>query len=62
MLTLLIDYMHVIKTAPTNLQMYGMCAKDTSVALRLANGTNINAQPDFTGGWSPGSDVGRYTT
>ncbi|KAL6788689.1 laminarinase [Trichoderma sp. SZMC 28012] len=56
------DYMHVIKTAPTNLQMYGMCAKDTSVALRLANGTNINAQPDFTGGWSPGSDVGRYTT
>ncbi|PTB72274.1 glycoside hydrolase family 55 protein [Trichoderma longibrachiatum ATCC 18648] len=56
------DYMHVIKTTPSNLQMYGMCSKDTKVALRLGNGTDINAQDGFTGGWSPGGDVGRYTT
>ncbi|KAL6900487.1 glycoside hydrolase family 55 protein [Trichoderma evansii] len=56
------DYMHFISATPTNLQMYGMCSKDTSVALRLGDGTNINAQPDFTGGWNPGADIGRYTS
>lgn len=54
--------MHFISSTPTNLQMYGMCSKDTSVALRLGDGTKINAQPDFTGGWSPGADIGRYTS
>ncbi|UKZ83929.1 hypothetical protein TrVFT333_011744 [Trichoderma virens FT-333] len=56
------DYMHVVKTTPTNLQMYGMCSKDTKVAIRLGTGVDINAQDGFTGGWSPGGDVGRYTT
>lgn len=56
------DYMHFISSTPTNLQMYGMCSKDTSIALRLGDGTEINAQPDFTGGWSPGADIGRYTS
>ncbi|KAL7931284.1 glycoside hydrolase family 55 protein [Trichoderma chlorosporum] len=56
------DYMHVIKTTPSNLQMYGMCSKDTKVALRLGTGTDIDAQNGFTGGWSPGGDVGRYTS
>ncbi|KAM0247909.1 hypothetical protein ACHAQJ_009656 [Trichoderma viride] len=56
------DYMHVISSTPTNLQMYGMCSKDTAVALRLGDGTDINAQDGFTGGWSPGGDIGRYTS
>ncbi|KAG6009657.1 hypothetical protein E4U21_001721 [Claviceps maximensis] len=55
-------YMHYIAQTPKNLQAYGLCAKDTSVALRLGNGTDIPAQGGFSGGWSPGSDIGRYTT
>ncbi|QUC18266.1 uncharacterized protein UV8b_02507 [Ustilaginoidea virens] len=55
-------YMHYISQTPKNLQAYGLCAKDTSVALRLGDGTEIQAQDGFSGGWSPGSDVGRYTT
>ncbi|KAG5995415.1 hypothetical protein E4U52_008344 [Claviceps spartinae] len=55
-------YMHYISQTPINLQAYGLCAKDTSVALRLGNGTDIMAQDGFSGGWSPGSDIGRYTT
>ncbi|KAG6165947.1 hypothetical protein E4U34_007424 [Claviceps purpurea] len=55
-------YMHYISQTPINLQAYGLCAKDTSVALHLGNGTDILAQDGFSGGWSPGSDIGRYTT
>ncbi|KAG6040336.1 hypothetical protein E4U41_000893 [Claviceps citrina] len=55
-------YMHYIAQTPKNLQAYGLCAKDTSVALRLGNGTEIQAQGGFSGSWSPGSDIGRYTT
>lgn len=55
-------YMHYIAQTPNNLQAYGLCAKDTSVALRLGNGVDVPAQGDFSGGWLPGSDVGRYTT
>ncbi|KAG5937906.1 hypothetical protein E4U59_004109 [Claviceps monticola] len=55
-------YMHYISQTPINLQAYGLCAKDTSVALRLGNGTDVLAQNGFSGGWSPGSDIGRYTT
>ncbi|KAG5985399.1 hypothetical protein E4U55_003627 [Claviceps digitariae] len=55
-------YMHYIAQTPDNLQAYGLCAKDTSVALRLGNGTDIPAPGGFSGGWSPGSDIGRYTT
>ncbi|OAQ64598.1 glycoside hydrolase family 55 protein [Pochonia chlamydosporia 170] len=55
-------YMHYIAKTPKNLQAYGLCAKDTSVALRLGDGTDIQAQNGFTGGWNPGSDIGRYTT
>ncbi|KAG6121657.1 hypothetical protein E4U13_004111 [Claviceps humidiphila] len=55
-------YMHYISQTPINLQAYGLCAKDTSVALRLGNGTDIMPQDGFSGGWSPGSDIGRYTT
>lgn len=62
LLTWLIDYIHYITTNPTNLQMYGMCSKDTKVALHLGDGTDIIAQNGFTGGWNPGGDVGRFTT
>ncbi|KAG6015915.1 hypothetical protein E4U43_004577 [Claviceps pusilla] len=55
-------YMHYIAETPENLQAYGLCAKDTSVALRLGNGTDIPGPGGFSGGWSPGSDIGRYTT
>ncbi|KAK2589625.1 hypothetical protein QQS21_012696 [Conoideocrella luteorostrata] len=55
-------YMHYIAENPKNLQAYGLCAKDTSIALRLGDGTELGAQDGFTGGWNPGSDVGRYTT
>lgn len=54
--------MHYIAQTPKNLNVYGMCAKDTSIALRLGDGTDIQAQNGFTGGWNPGSDIGRYTT
>ncbi|KAK5991277.1 Glucan endo-1,3-beta-glucosidase BGN13.1 [Cladobotryum mycophilum] len=56
------DYIHLIKSTPKNLQMFGMCSKDTRVALRLGDGTDIIANDGFTGGWSPGGDVGRYTS
>ncbi|KAG5925984.1 hypothetical protein E4U42_003762 [Claviceps africana] len=57
------EYMHYIAQTPTNLQAYGLCAKDTTVALRLGNGTDIPARGGgFSGGWEPGSDIGRYTT
>ncbi|KAG5934372.1 hypothetical protein E4U53_000706 [Claviceps sorghi] len=57
------EYMHYIAKTPANLQAYGLCAKDTTVALRLGNGTAIPAQGGgFSGGWAPGSDIGRYTT
>ena len=54
--------MHFISSTPDNLQMYGMCSKDTSTALRLGNGTEIQASEGFSGGWSPGADIGRYTS
>lgn len=54
--------MHYIAETPKNLQAYGLCAKDTSVALRLGDGTEVLAQDGFIGGWIPGSDIGRYTT
>ncbi|GAB0139038.1 hypothetical protein EsDP_00007255 [Epichloe bromicola] len=55
-------HMHYIAETPKNLQAYGLCAKDTSVALRLGDGTEVRAQDGFIGGWIPGSDIGRYTT
>lgn len=55
-------HMHYIAKTPKNLQAYGLCAKDTSVALRLGDGTEVRAQDGFIGGWIPGSDIGRYTT
>lgn len=57
-----LDYIHFINKSPTNLQMFGMCSKDTKVALRLGDGTDIAAEGDFSGGWNPGADIGRYTT
>ena len=57
------NVMHWIAQAPTNLQAFGLCSKDTWATLRLADGTNIQTQPNFQGSWSPGGgDVGRYTT
>ncbi|KAF5671245.1 glycoside hydrolase family 55 [Fusarium heterosporum] len=52
-------YIHWIQETPENLQSFGWCAKDTRVALRLSNGTDILTSPDFGGSW--GSLVGRYT-
>ncbi|KAH8201325.1 hypothetical protein TruAng_004493 [Truncatella angustata] len=53
------DYMHWIEETPGNLQAFGLCSKDTYAGLRLANGTDIVTDPNFTGSW--GGDVGRYT-
>jgi len=61
------DYMHWIKQTPSNLQAFGLCSKDTWATLRLADGTNIVSQPNFTGSWPDdsagqhGGLVGRYT-
>jgi hypothetical protein len=52
--------MHYIAQTPTNLQGYGFCSKDSTVTLRLGDGTNINTSEGFTGSW--GGDVARYTT
>lgn len=56
------NVMHWIEKAPSNLQLYGMCSKDTTIALRLGNGTEIQAEGQFEGGWNPGADIGRYTS
>ncbi|ROV88695.1 hypothetical protein VSDG_09508 [Cytospora chrysosperma] len=53
------DYMHWIESTPSNLQSFGLTAKNTQVALRLADATDIQTSPDFTGSW--GTSVGRYT-
>ncbi|KAF4337283.1 glycoside hydrolase family 55 [Fusarium beomiforme] len=53
------EYIHWIEKTPQNLQSFGWCAKDSRVALRLADGKNIMTNPDFKGSW--GSTVGRYT-
>lgn len=51
--------MHWIESTPSNLQSFGLTAKNTQVALRLADATDIQTSPDFTGSW--GTSVGRYT-
>ncbi|KAM3543077.1 hypothetical protein ARSEF1564_003976 [Beauveria bassiana] len=53
---------HWIEKTPKNLQLYGMCTKDTATALRLGDGTNIGAEGKFEGGWNPGASIGRYTS
>ncbi|XWW98088.1 hypothetical protein V2A60_006084 [Cordyceps javanica] len=53
---------HWIEKTPGNLQLYGMCTKDTATALRLGDGTKISAQGKFEGGWNPGADIGRFTS
>jgi len=56
------EYIHWIEQTPSNLQAFGLCAKDSEVALRLADGTSIMSQPDFTGSWGGGGSlVDRYT-
>lgn len=54
--------MHWIAETPPNLQMYGICSKDTATAIRLGDGTNVAAEGKFEGGWNPGADIGRYTS
>ncbi|EGX87862.1 glucan endo-1,3-beta-glucosidase BGN13.1 precursor [Cordyceps militaris CM01] len=54
--------MHWIQKTPRNLQMYGMCTKDTTIALRLGDGTTVGAEGKFEGGWNPGATIGRYTS
>ncbi|KAL5088060.1 hypothetical protein Trisim1_007227 [Trichoderma cf. simile WF8] len=55
--------MHWIASTPSNLQAFGLCSKDSVNTLRLGDGTFINTQNGYTGGWTPGGgDVGRYTT
>lgn len=58
----LLDYIHWIQTTPENLQGFGFCSKDTRVALHLADGTDLLAQDGFSGSWSPGGLVGRYSS
>lgn len=58
---MLLEYIHWVQETPENLQLYGMCSKDTRVALRLGDGTDILAKDGFSGGWNPGADIGRYT-
>jgi hypothetical protein len=54
--------MHWVTGAPSNLQAFGLCSKDSQNTLRLADGTLINTQNGFTGSWGGGGgDVGRYT-
>lgn len=53
---------HWIEKTPKNLHLYGMCTKDTTTALRLGDGKTIGAEGKFEGGWSPGADIGRYTS
>ncbi|KAF7518987.1 hypothetical protein G7054_g13262 [Neopestalotiopsis clavispora] len=53
------DVVHWITETPTNLQAFGLCSKDTTVGLHLANGTDVITDNGFTGSW--GGDVGRYT-
>ncbi|KAK3319669.1 family 55 glycoside hydrolase [Cercophora scortea] len=54
--------MHWIQATPANLQVFGLCAKDATNVLRLADGTNIVTNNGFTGSWpGGGGDVGRYT-
>ncbi|KHO01498.1 beta-1,3-glucanase precursor [Metarhizium album ARSEF 1941] len=56
-------HMHYIAQTPRNLQAYGLCSKDTTYALRLGNGIDLEAEGTFQGaGWPNGSDVSRYTT
>lgn len=58
----IIDTLHWITETPDNLQIFGMCSKDASTALRLADGTMIATSPDFQGSWGGGGAlVGRYT-
>lgn len=60
-LTCEIATMHWIAKTPRNLQAFGLCAKDATNVLRTGDGEFIQAQPSFTGSWSPGGgDVGRY--
>ncbi|KAM7202947.1 Pectin lyase fold/virulence factor [Naviculisporaceae sp. PSN 640] len=56
------EVMHRIEQTPSNFKAFGLCAKDARVVVRLGDGRDIEAQPDFTGSWSGGGgDVGRYT-
>lgn len=54
--------MHWINATPDNFQAFGLCSKDATVTLRLADGTNIETQQGFEGSWpKTGGDIGRYT-
>ncbi|RYP03367.1 hypothetical protein DL764_005182 [Monosporascus ibericus] len=56
------NHMHWITETPDNLQVFGLCSKDSWAALRLADGTNIVTSPNFTGSWPGGGAlIGRYT-
>jgi hypothetical protein len=54
--------MHFVKETPQNLEAFGLCSKDAYATLRLADGSDIVTDPNFTGSWpGGGGDVGRYT-
>ncbi|RYP77304.1 hypothetical protein DL769_003453 [Monosporascus sp. CRB-8-3] len=56
------NHMHWITETPDNLQVFGLCSKDSWAALRLADGTSIVTSPNFTGSWPGGGAlIGRYT-
>jgi len=47
-------YMHWVQKTPTNLNAFGLCNKDTYGTLKLANGAEVVANPDYTGSWPGG--------
>ncbi|KAK3904930.1 glycoside hydrolase [Staphylotrichum tortipilum] len=55
-------HMHFVKETPVGLQAFGLCSKDATAVLRLADGTEVITSQGFTGSWpGGGGDVGRYT-
>ena len=54
--------MHFLKETPVGLQAFGLCSKDATAVVRLADGTEVITSQGFTGSWpGGGGDVGRYT-
>ncbi|KAJ6784595.1 hypothetical protein PWT90_05519 [Aphanocladium album] len=53
------NYMHWISQAPENIQMFGVCAKDSYAILHTPDFGDVVTHPHFTGSW--GGDIGRYS-
>lgn len=51
--------MNWITEKPNNIQMFGICSKDTYYGIHTPDYGDIQTHPHFTGSW--GGDIGRYT-